>query len=150
MKPSSIAEPRSFEQWLPDIVFGFENLASHNLRSLLTMLRMIVGVTAVVAMLSIGAGAEQKVMDLIELLAQKKCTEQLFSTVMVATASISLLVGGMGPKHHFLTQFLPELNLCQKHFHPVLGTVYVARPQLRSRHSGVDFSHGLICRQEQV
>ena len=62
MKPSSIAEPRSLQQWLPDIVFGFENLASHKLRSLLTMLGMIFGVAAVVAMLSIGAGAQQKVM----------------------------------------------------------------------------------------
>src|SRR6266478_3737613 len=66
MKPSSMAEPRSLQQWLPDLVFGFENLASHKLRSLLTMLGMIFGVAAVVAMLSIGAGAQQKVMAFIE------------------------------------------------------------------------------------
>ena len=66
MKPSSIAEPRSLQQWLPDLVFGFENLTSHKLRSLLTMLGMIFGVAAVVAMLSIGAGAQQKVMAFIE------------------------------------------------------------------------------------
>src|SRR5437879_13589442 len=72
MKPSSIAEPRSLQQWLPDIVFGFENLASHKLRSLLTMLGMIFGVAAVVAMLSIGAGAQQKVMAFIEQLGDRK------------------------------------------------------------------------------
>jgi putative ABC transport system permease protein len=66
MKPASMAQPRSLEQWLPDLVFGFENLASHKLRSLLTMLGMIFGVAAVVAMLSIGAGAQQKVMAFIE------------------------------------------------------------------------------------
>jgi putative ABC transport system permease protein len=66
MKPPSLAQPRSLEQWLPDIAFGFENLASHKLRSLLTMLGMIFGVAAVVAMLSIGAGAQQKVMAFIE------------------------------------------------------------------------------------
>src|SRR6266446_4571767 len=66
MNPSSMAEPRSLQQWLPDLVFGFENLASHKLRSLLTMLGMIFGVAAVVAMLSIGAGAQQKVMAFIE------------------------------------------------------------------------------------
>src|SRR5437016_1364234 len=66
MRPSSLAEPRSLQQWLPDVVFGFENLASHKLRSLLTMLGMIFGVAAVVAMLSIGAGAQQKVMAFIE------------------------------------------------------------------------------------
>src|SRR5437667_8279021 len=66
MKPSSMAEPRSLQQWLPDLLFGFENLANHKLRSLLTMLGMIFGVAAVVAMLSIGAGAQQKVMAFIE------------------------------------------------------------------------------------
>jgi putative ABC transport system permease protein len=66
MKPPSLVQPRSLEQWLPDIAFGFENLASHKLRSLLTMLGMIFGVAAVVAMLSIGAGAQQKVMAFIE------------------------------------------------------------------------------------
>jgi putative ABC transport system permease protein len=66
MKPSSLAEPRSLAQWVPDVLFGFENLANHKLRSLLTMLGMIFGVAAVVAMLSIGAGAQQKVMAFIE------------------------------------------------------------------------------------
>ncbi|MGB6458941.1 MAG: ABC transporter permease, partial [Candidatus Acidiferrum sp.] len=66
MKPTPIAQPRSLEQWLPDLAFGLENLASHKLRSLLTMLGMIFGVAAVVAMLSIGAGAQQKVMAFIE------------------------------------------------------------------------------------
>jgi len=66
MKPGSMAQPRSLEQWLPDLAFGLENLASHKLRSLLTMLGMIFGVAAVVAMLSIGAGAQQKVMAFIE------------------------------------------------------------------------------------
>jgi putative ABC transport system permease protein len=66
MKAHSIAESRSRAQWLPDLFFGFENLANHKLRSLLTMLGMIFGVAAVVAMLSIGAGAQQKVMAFIE------------------------------------------------------------------------------------
>jgi putative ABC transport system permease protein len=66
MKPGSMPQPRSLEQWLPDLAFGLENLASHKLRSLLTMLGMIFGVAAVVAMLSIGAGAQQKVMAFIE------------------------------------------------------------------------------------
>lgn len=66
MNTRSLAEPRSLAQWIPDLAFGFENLASHKLRSLLTMLGMIFGVAAVVAMLSIGAGAQQKVMAFIE------------------------------------------------------------------------------------
>ena len=52
--------------WLPDIQRSFENLLLHKLRTLLTMLGMIFGVAAVLSMLSIGAGAQQQVMALIE------------------------------------------------------------------------------------
>jgi putative ABC transport system permease protein len=55
-----------YQQWLPDVRLGLQNLLLHRLRSLLTMLGMIFGVAAVVSMLSIGAGARQKVMALIE------------------------------------------------------------------------------------
>jgi putative ABC transport system permease protein len=52
--------------YLPDLLLGLDNLRQHPLRSLLTMLGMIFGVAAVVSMLSIGAGAQQQVMALIE------------------------------------------------------------------------------------
>src|ERR1700684_4409857 len=55
-----------YQQWVRDIELGMQNLLLHGMRSLLTMLGMIFGVAAVVAMLSIGAGARQKVMALIE------------------------------------------------------------------------------------
>jgi putative ABC transport system permease protein len=51
---------------LPTLTMGVDNLLAHKLRSLLTMLGMIFGVAAVVAMLSIGAGAQQQVMAMIE------------------------------------------------------------------------------------
>jgi len=57
---------RSFRQYIPDLRLGLANLLIHKLRSLLTMLGMIFGVAAVVSMLSIGAGAQQKVMAFIE------------------------------------------------------------------------------------
>ena len=55
-----------YRQWSRDVDLGMQNLLVHGMRSLLTMLGMIFGVAAVVAMLSIGAGARQKVMALIE------------------------------------------------------------------------------------
>lgn len=57
---------RTVEQWIPDLRLGVQNLLVHRLRTLLTMLGMIFGVAAVVSMLSIGAGARQKVMAVIE------------------------------------------------------------------------------------
>ena len=46
--------------------FAVENLFAHTLRSALTMLGMMFGVGAVIAMLSIGAGAEQEALAMIE------------------------------------------------------------------------------------
>jgi len=58
--------PVDWSQYFADLTFGFENLMMHKLRSLLTMLGMIFGVAAVIAMLSIGAGARAQIMALIE------------------------------------------------------------------------------------
>ncbi|MGH9495546.1 MAG: ABC transporter permease [Candidatus Sulfotelmatobacter sp.] len=62
----AIRSLRNYRQWIPDLELGFQNLLQHRLRTMLTMLGMIFGVAAVVSMLSIGAGARQKVMALIE------------------------------------------------------------------------------------
>jgi putative ABC transport system permease protein len=53
---------------LPEIKMGLASLFVHKLRSLLTMLGMIFGVGAVVAMLSITAGAQKEMMSYIDLL----------------------------------------------------------------------------------
>ncbi len=53
---------------LPEIKMGLSSLLVHKLRSLLTMLGMIFGVGAVVAMLSITAGAQKEMMSYIDLL----------------------------------------------------------------------------------
>ena len=57
---------RGGRAWLPDLRRSVDNLLLHKLRSLLTMLGMIFGVAAVLSMLSIGAGAQQRVMAFIE------------------------------------------------------------------------------------
>ena len=44
---------------------ALESLSAHKLRSVLTMLGMISGVSAVIAMLSIGAGAERQALEMI-------------------------------------------------------------------------------------
>jgi putative ABC transport system permease protein len=64
--PRQLLTKSFWSQWLPDFRIGLQNLLSHKLRSLLTMLGMIFGVAAVIAMLSIGAGARQQVMAFIE------------------------------------------------------------------------------------
>jgi putative ABC transport system permease protein len=52
--------------YLPELTMGIASLLAHKLRSLLTMLGMIFGVGAVVAMLSITAGAEKQMMSFID------------------------------------------------------------------------------------
>jgi putative ABC transport system permease protein len=57
-----------FADILPEIKMGLSSLLVHKLRSLLTMLGMIFGVGAVVAMLSITEGAQKEMMSYIDLL----------------------------------------------------------------------------------
>jgi len=57
-----------FSGYLPELYMGLSSLLVHKLRSLLTMLGMIFGVGAVVAMLSITAGAQKEMMSYIDLL----------------------------------------------------------------------------------
>jgi putative ABC transport system permease protein len=52
--------------YLPELFMGLSSLLAHKLRSLLTMLGMIFGVGAVVAMLSITAGAQKEMMSFID------------------------------------------------------------------------------------
>jgi putative ABC transport system permease protein len=66
MSPPRLPSVGTYADFLPDFRMGLENLRAHKLRSLLTMMGMIFGVAAVVAMLSIGAGAQQEVMAFIE------------------------------------------------------------------------------------
>jgi len=53
-------------KWQEALRAAGENLAAHKLRSVLTMLGMIFGVGAVIAMLSIGAGAERQALEMIQ------------------------------------------------------------------------------------
>jgi putative ABC transport system permease protein len=55
-------------RYTPELWMGLSSLLVHKLRSLLTMLGMIFGVGAVVAMLSITAGAQQQMLSFIEML----------------------------------------------------------------------------------
>ena len=55
-----------FGQIIPELKMGLASLFAHKLRSLLTMLGMIFGVGAVVAMLSITAGAQKQMMSFID------------------------------------------------------------------------------------
>lgn len=61
-----MSERLHYSRYLPDLGLGLQNLLLHKLRTLLTMLGMIFGVSAVIAMLSIGAGARQQAMAFLE------------------------------------------------------------------------------------
>jgi putative ABC transport system permease protein len=61
----SVGAQRTWDRVWPDLSRSLETLMLHKLRTLLTMLGMIFGVAAVLAMLSIGAGAQQQMMAFI-------------------------------------------------------------------------------------
>lgn len=56
------------QAYIPEIYMGLSSLLVHKLRTLLTMLGMIFGVGAVVAMLAITAGVEREMLSYIDLL----------------------------------------------------------------------------------
>ena len=93
-----------YQQWSRDVQLGMQNLLVHGMRSLLTMLGMIFGVAAVVAMLSIGAGARQKVMALIEqmgvhnLIVEAKETVEWQAHQKIRKMSPGLTLAGL-PRH---------------------------------------------------
>ena len=51
------------QQWTRDAHLGMQNLLLHGMRSLLTMLGMIIGVGAVIATVSLGDGAKSQGKD---------------------------------------------------------------------------------------
>jgi len=77
---------------------ALESLAEHKLRSGLTMLGIMFGVGAVISMLSIGAGAEESALALIDRMGVHNVVVRArdFNIVMGCIAGISLLVGGIG------------------------------------------------------
>jgi putative ABC transport system permease protein len=83
---------RQFSFW-PELVQGLDNLRAHKLRSVLTMLGMIFGVAAVIAMLSIGAGAQQQMIAFIQQLGVRniivEAREAADSTALTKTRKLS-------------------------------------------------------------
>lgn len=55
------------KRYLNDITIGFEAILANKLKSLLTALGIIFGVAAVISMLAIGNGAQQEILQLIEM-----------------------------------------------------------------------------------
>ena len=94
---AAVTHARSGLDLGPELRQGFDNLRAHKLRSLLTMLGMIFGVAAVIAMLSIGAGAQQQVIAFIEQLgvsnviveAREAADEQALQKVRKLSAGLS-------------------------------------------------------------
>ncbi|MEM8993888.1 MAG: ABC transporter permease, partial [Acidobacteriota bacterium] len=76
---------------------AIENIAAHKLRSGLTMLGIVFGVGAVIAMLSIGAGAERQAMETISRLGlhnvvvrAKDLRDDVLKEVRVSSPGVSL------------------------------------------------------------
>ena len=84
-----------FSTILPELKMGLASLFAHKLRSLLTMLGMIFGVGAVVAMLSITAGAQKEMMSFIDQLGVNNIIVEAHEAVDHAAVALELdLVAG--------------------------------------------------------
>lgn len=84
-------------EWYQDFVQAVEELAGHKLRTALTLLGMIFGVGAVIAMLSVGEGAEREALKIIDSMGMrniiakaKPIPEDLLSDVREKSLGLSL------------------------------------------------------------
>ena len=71
---------------LPELQMGIGSLLAHKLRTLLTMLGMIFGVGAVVAMLSITEGARQEMIRYIDLLGVNNIVVEALEACLLYTS----------------------------------------------------------------
>ena len=130
---------------MPELMLGLDNLRSHMLRTVLTMLGMIFGVAAVVAMLSIGAGAQQEVISFIEQLgvrniiveareaADNQALQRVrklsaglsFQDLRAIQASLDTLTASSGRKRLVPSKVLPKP-------HGEMPTVYGVAPSYQS------------------
>lgn len=107
---------------LPELWMGLGSLLAHKLRSLLTMLGMIFGVGAVVAMLSITAGAQQETLRQIDLLGVNNIIVEAIEAVdretLLAVREIS--PGLTFRDYRALTESVPNVEAMspRKRFHP--------------------------------
>lgn len=67
------------ERLLLNFIVASESVASNKIRSFLTALGIIFGVTAVITMLAIGKGAEKEIMDQMELVGVNNISITTFS-----------------------------------------------------------------------
>ena len=96
-QPGLASRRRGFGDIGLDVTLGLESLKAHKLRALLTMLGIIFGVAAVIAMLSIGAGARQEVIAFIEQLgvrnliveSREAVDQQAFQKIRQLSAGLS-------------------------------------------------------------
>ena len=122
-----MSKRRRLDLW-PEFLQGFDNLRAHKMRSVLTMLGMIFGVAAVIAMLSIGAGAQAQVIAFIEQLgvrnliveAREAADDQTFQRVRKLSAGMRFQdlrviensvqgIGAASPRKRFLpSKLLPK------------------------------------------
>jgi putative ABC transport system permease protein len=116
--------------FLPELRLGLDNLRAHKLRSFLTMMGMIFGVAAVVAMLSIGAGAQQEVMAFIEQLGVRNLiVEARESTDYQVVQKVRQLSAGLNFKDYRVIQANLEgiaASTPRKRFTP---SKFLPRPQ---------------------
>jgi putative ABC transport system permease protein len=146
----------------PELAQGFDNLRAHKLRSALTMLGMIFGVAAVIAMLSIGAGAQQQVIAFIQQLGVRNIIVEAreaadptaltrirkvsaglsFRDVRMIESSLSGIAGITARKRFVPAKLLPKP-------YGDVPVVYGVEPVYQSI-GGLSFAHGRFFTEEEA
>ena len=111
------------ERYLHDIVIAIESIMANQMRSMLTALGIIFGVAAVIAMLAIGKGAQQEILEHIKMVG----VNNIIITPIVESGSEDSDEGG----EKQAKKFSPGLTLEDvEAIEEVLPTVNMASPEI--------------------
>ncbi len=112
-------------RYLHDILIAVESILSNQMRSILTALGIIFGVAAVIAMLAIGRGAQQEILEQIKMVG----VNNIMITPIVEPVTEDETENGSGEKEQ--RKFSPGLTLQDvEAIKEVVPTVHIVSPEI--------------------
>jgi len=128
---------------------ALENLRAHKLRSALTMLGMIFGVGAVIAMLSIGEGAERQALGMIERLGLRNVLVRSVEPSQDAVQEVrAKSLGVSGRDADAIEEAVPGVELAAPTIEITPWAVLSARGKTKATVEGVSERHGALMNLE--
>ena len=114
--------------WADSFRTAYEAILARRMRSILTMLGILIGIAAVMLTVGLGQGAQERVASAINALGSN-----LLIVTPGSTTSSSGFRGGQGSASRACTYQRPSIRRCERSVNGTSGTVGRRRPEAASR-----------------